>query len=107
MSTSTEQTTTGSTEAPDAPGGDLFPPTGSPTVEWKKAVMRGMDLDGSEVYLLFIRGRQVLTALADSPLIPAVSAKDRALIGQALANHLSESENAVITHDERSEELGA
>jgi len=101
MRTNTEQTTTGST---DAPGGDLSQPTGSPTVEWKKAVMRGTDLDGSEVYLLFIRGRQVLTALADSPLIPAVSAEDRALIGQSLANHLSESENAKLSHPERTHE---
>ena len=82
------------TETKVAPGADSSPSSGSPTVEWKKAVMRGTDLDGSEVYLLFIRGRQVLTALAESPLIPAVSAEDRALIGQALANHLSESENA-------------
>ena len=59
--------------------------------------MRGTDLDGSEVWLLFIRGRQVLTALAESPLISAVSAEDRALLGNAIANYLSESENSEVS----------
>lgn len=62
------------------------------TVEWQKAILRvhdADDLDCTDMWVLSIGGRNVLRAITGpSGLSEPVSAEDRKLIGEALAQFL-------------------
>jgi len=65
---------------------------GSDCVSWHEGVLEmkpDASLDGVDVWVLKVKGRTVLTAVPSSDIVEAVSAEDRRMIGQALADALS------------------
>lgn len=73
------------------------------SVSWTEGVLNlegNETLEGTSVWVLKIGSRTVLHAVQQSPISEAVSATDRKLIGQAVADALSYKELAQLSQED-------